>query len=463
MDAKAEAPRKQPLYFINGPVDFALVGGLSIAIYFLIHILYGTHDPRLDPGVRTATDPVVVAAQRLLWICNWPHFAATSYRLYHSRDNIKQYPLTALVIPWLVLAGVFASVLYPDTIAPMFILTFMLWSPYHFSGQTVGVSLIYARRAGFNVGKVERLALSTFVFGTYLFTAMFVHAKGNTLPSYWGIAVPALGLPVWLWVASETVMYFAGIVLLLCVVRWCIQNRRVLPLIVLLPSVAQYCWFVSARDWPTFNEFVPFFHSMQYLLIAWSMQLKEKLDLAQNQPQPVRTPFAWAVWAGSLAVCAWFAYDLLPMPESFSAPMRGLATALVFGLYAWASVSLNRQKIRPSKQYVIFETLRWFEMNILFGAILFFIFPMALTKFFGVKPFLALGVTAAAVQIHHFFVDGVIWKLKRKTVSSPLMVNIDDLIHPTSDFGSGGMPVPALSGAGAGVGVGSMPVLERKA
>jgi hypothetical protein len=41
-----------------------------------------------------------------------------------------------------------------------------------------------------------------------------------------------------------------------------------------------------------------------------------------------------------------------------------------------------------------------------------------------------MGVIVTAIQIHHFFADGVIWKLKRKTVASPLMINLDDLIHP---------------------------------
>jgi hypothetical protein len=51
---------------------------------------------------------------------------------------------------------------------------------------------------------------------------------------------------------------------------------------------------------------------------------------------------------------------------------------------------------------------------------------------------LALGVTAAGVQIHHFFVDGVIWKLKRKTVASPLMVNISELLSAPN-------PAPSIS------------------
>ena len=449
MDANAEIPRKQPLYFVNGPVDFALVGGLSIALYILVHVLYGSHDPRLDPNVRTATDPVVRLAQAFLWICNWPHFASTSYRLYHSRDNIKQYPLTALMIPWLVLAGVFGSILYPDSIAPVFILTFMLWSPYHFSGQTMGVTLIYARRAGFAIGKTERLALSTFVFGTYLFTTMDSHVKGNTLPPYFGIPVLSLGLPMWLAMVSEALMYFAGIVFLLCVIRWCIQNRRIVPVIVLLPAVAQFFWFVSSRSWPTFTEFVPFFHSMQYLLIAWSMQLKEKLDLETQKPRAPRSSVGWALWGAATLGSAVMMFYFLPWPDSLQPLARVALTAAAFGLYAAASILLNRTAIKPSRHYVLFETLRWFEMNVFFGALLFYVFPLALSRYGGVKVGLALGVTAAAVQIHHFFVDGVIWKLKRKTVSSPLMVNIDDMLYPSPSPNREGVPVPTLAGVGA--------------
>jgi hypothetical protein len=421
---------KQPLYFINAPVDIALIGGLSILAFLFVHFYYGSHDPRLDPGVRNATDPVVVLGQRLLWICNWPHFAATNYRLYHSRENIRQYPLTALVIPWLVMAGVFGSVLYPDSIAPYFVLIFMLWSPYHFSGQTVGISLIYARRSGFSVGKLERLALSTFVFGTFLSTTINSHVSGNlTLPSYFGIPVNSLGLPAWMFVVSETTMYFAGIVLALCMIRWCIQNKRVLPLIVLLPAVAQYVWFVASNGWPSFVEFVPFFHSMQYLLIAWSMQLKEKLDLEQAKPSQPRTQLGWAAWGVATCCCAVAVILNIPAHAEYRPAIVALVV-FAFTIYGFASVRLQALGARPSRRYVFLETLRWWETNIFCGAALFYFFPMALTRIWGVKEMLALGVTAAAVQIHHFFVDGVIWKLKRKTVSSPLMVNIDDLIHP---------------------------------
>lgn len=351
-----KAAQSHPLYFINAPLDYALVGMLSIVAFA---VLYG-----LNKTERTMT--VITLAARLAWVCNWPHFSATSYRLYHSKDNIRQYPLTALVVPWLVLAGVFGSIISPTTIAPCFVMIFLIWSPYHFSGQTVGVSMIYARRAGFFVGKLERLALSGFVFGTYLTQTIRSQVDARTL-DYYKIEYTNLGLPVWTAMVCEIWMYLCLALLILLVVRWCIQNRRILPPIVLLPAAAQYTWFVLGSQVPSFNEFVPFFHSMQYLLIAWSMQLKEKLD---------------------------------------------------------------REHIQPSTSYVTHETVRWGLLNVCGGIFLFWIFPYSLNYFFGVNEMLALGVTAAGVQIHHFFVDGVIWKLKRKTVASPLMVNISELLSP---------------------------------
>jgi hypothetical protein len=357
-------PSKLPLYFINAPVDYALIGGLSIVTFVLVRAFY----------VPERTNSVYLLGAQLLWVCNWPHFAATSYRLYHSRDNIMQYPMTALVTPWLIGAAVIGSLIYPTLVAPYFVKMLLIWSPYHFSGQSVGITLIYARRAGFQVGKWERMALSGFIFGT--FVCQTVGAEVNPDGSeFYGIKYPGLGLPEWLIPVSKAVMWGAGAAFLYFAVRWSIRNKRMLPPIVLLPAVTQYVWFVYSAEtgWRSFQEFVPFFHSLQYLLIAWAMQLKEKMDL---------------------------------------------------------------KHIAPSPFYVGTETLRWWGLNMIVGAFLFWVLPrlvaLCLPIYYDETRTLALatGVIVTGIQIHHFFVDGVIWKLKRKTVSSPLMVNIEELIRP---------------------------------
>jgi hypothetical protein len=346
---------RQPLYFVNAPVDFALAGGLSIVAFLLLRTFHS--------GERVAL--VYSAAAALSWVVNWPHFSATSYRLYHDRAHIWQYPVTALVIPWLVIGAVIGSVFSPAVVAPYFVKLYLTWSPYHFSGQTLGVSLIYARRAGFSVGKWERLALSTFIFGSFATqSARFeVNPAGA---SYFGIAYPGLGLPEWTVTALSTLMYAGGAAFLLLALRWCLRERRWLPPVVLLPAATQYVWFIPGNGWASFQEFVPFFHSLQYLLIAWSVQLKEKLD---------------------------------------------------------------KDHLTPGTSYVVRESFRWGALNFIGGAILFFMLPRLLAET-GVELMFATGVVLAGVQMHHFFVDGVIWKLRRSTPTSPLMVNLADMLGP---------------------------------
>jgi hypothetical protein len=61
----------------------------------------------------------------------------------------------------------------------------------------------------------------------------------------------------------------------------------------------------------------------------------------------------------------------------------------------------------------------------------------------GADPVLAIGVISAGVQVHHFFVDGVIWKLRNKTTASPLMLSFRDLFdRPGHAVG----PIPAVAG-----------------
>jgi hypothetical protein len=344
-----------PLYFVNALVDHGLIGGVSLVTFALLSLFHS--------GARTPATWTTAAA--LAWVVNWPHFAATSYRLYQSKTRIRQYPIVALVVPLFVAIAALGSFASPGGVAPWLVKLFLIWSPYHFSGQTLGITLIYARRAGFTVGRWERLAISGFIFSTFLVQVAASEA-GRGVSQYYSVSVPLLGLPiwvvqilgVWMWACAAAVLFFA--------VRWSLRKRRPLPAIVLLPAVTQFVWFVLGAKVPSFNEFVPFFHSLQYLLIAWIMQLKEKLD---------------------------------------------------------------SQELEPSRRFVLSESARWGLVNFAGGVALFWLLPQIGAWAGFTLPF-ASAVLLATVQIHHFFVDGVIWKLKNPRVSSPLLVNLRDLVAP---------------------------------
>jgi hypothetical protein len=345
------------VYFVGPFVDSLVIGGASLLAYV---VLWSTQS-------RLSMEAVNATSAMLLVAVNWPHFSATVHRLYHSTSNIYQYPLTAIAVPLVILGGVWASFAEPAAVAPYFVKLYLIWSPYHFSGQTLGITLLYARRAGVRFSRLERSALAGFIFATFVFPLVrFETGRGDQ--AYFGVAYPALGIPAWTRLAAGTWLAICAVAFIAVFIRWKRHGRALPPAIVFLPAVAQFVWFVPGSRLSAFNEFVPLLLRLQYLLIAWALQLKEKLDV---------------------------------------------------------------QAIKPSRRYVFWETTRWLSLNVIGGMLLFKTLPLIFEST-GAPAAFVTGVILAAVQIHHFFVDGVIWKLKSPAVSSPLMVNLNELVGTSS-------------------------------
>jgi len=345
-------PIKKQTYFVNPLVDFACIGGLSLLTLGVFSLVFGS----------ALNNDAARLSVVMSYVINWPHFSATAYRLFRRKETVLEYPLTSVLMPVLVICGVLLSFARPETIAPYFVKLFLIWSPYHFSGQTFGLSQLYARRSGFMLESWERKAFSFFIFSTFLAPSMSAEV-GTRTSQYYDIMYPSLNIPPLLAQLPWVLMYASASVIVLAGV-WRIANRKgFYPLIVLLPLITQWTWFVIGWRCASFYYFVPMFHSLQYLLIAWAMQLGER--------------------KGELT-------KLLP-------------------------------------RFTLKETFWWSAVNIVGGYMLFEGFPK-LASWTGVPLPLATGIIISGVQIHHFIVDGVIWKLRNPRVSAALMGSVSDFI-----------------------------------
>ncbi len=342
-------------YFVNPVVDFIFIGGSSFVLFACLLLFY--------TDVRTPT--VVTTAVVLSWIINWPHFSMSTYRLYQSQANTRQYPVTAFVIPFVILGGVVLCYSFPDLVAPYFVKLFILWSPYHFSGQTIGITFIYCMRSGIKLTTLERRLIMWFVLGTYFVSTIRAETSREGF-NFYGVQYPSMQIPYWMSKYAEYAMWAIVAAFVAWIIYWSYRNKKILPWIVILPAATQYLWFMQTVYMPSFQEFVPMLHSLQYILIAWGIQLKVKMET---------------------------------------------------------------KHIEPSKKYVISETSRWFVINLIGGVILFYMLPKLGTAL-GYTSLFSIAIVYAAIQIHHFFVDGVIWKLKNQTVSHPLMMTYDELTTP---------------------------------
>lgn len=344
MEGTRAPSRTADRYFVNAPTDAFLIGGASLILYAIF---------RMRPHVAASPEVASIAAT-LVWVCNYPHFASTNYRLYHSKSSIAQYPLTSVVTPVVLVAAVVGCYLSPNDIAPLFVKLYLLWSPYHFSGQTLGITMVYARRSGFVIDGWLRRSLTSFIFLTFVVQNAWAEV-GRHVNQFYGVQYPTFGVPIWLPQTLTKLMWMSLAVTIALLMWKLINDGVVVPWIVLVPAFTQYIWFVATPA-GQFSYMVPFFHSLQYLLIAWNVQLKE-----------------------------------------------GLAD----------------RKREPSVGYVWSESARWMAINIAGGYVLFWGLPH-LGAHFGKPMVFSTAVMLAAIQVHHFFVDGVIWRLRNPAARSPL-------------------------------------------
>ncbi len=339
------------LYLVGPTVDALVMGAASIALYAFCLAFEGRAGGAMMSSAWEATAVLVAAF-------NGSHFAATSYRLYRSPQAMRQFPLTAALVPVVVLAGVAASFRWPLAVAPYFIKLFLLWSPYHYSGQTIGLSALYARRAGITLEPVERKALDVFVFGTFLASAARAEAQINRF-DYLGIAYPSFGLPSWVAWACATVMAAGAVAFLFLAARRRSRGQG-LPWIVFVAPAAQFTWFILGPRSALYYPLVPMFHGAQYLFVSWFLHLQER--------------------------------RLEGAPRS----LMGAAT----------------------------ETARWGGWSLAGYFVLFLGVPLLLARTTGYSFFFTTAVFTGGVQLHHFFVDGVIWRLRTphlsKAMTAPL-------------------------------------------
>jgi hypothetical protein len=367
LNGQVATAASHPLYFVNWWVDTALIGGLSIVAWLVISAFSSNID----------TKPILALPLIFTFLVNLPHFSATVYRLYQSPEHTRQFPVTSWGLPLILLGAVLACFWLPQLVAPYFLMLYVIWSPYHYSGQTVGLTMVYAKRSGFPIGRRERLALSGFVFSAFVYGV--IHLKEIGFTDVFGMPVPLPLFPGWLDAAVQAVMATAALTFAAFAAAWCLRQKRMLPPIVLLPALAHFVWFVPGTSVKTFFVIIPLFHSLQYLLVALVVQLKRRMDVAGAER-------------------------------------------------SWRRIRV--------------EALRWGTRNIIGGVLLFIGIPLLFVWL--PLPFLTVfGIVAAAVNIHHFFVDGVIWKLRDASNASALTINIAELSRPPVGAPGAASPAPA--------------------
>jgi hypothetical protein len=291
---------------------------------------------------------------------NYPHYAATYFKAYRTGQEVRTYFGVCVIVPAVLLLLSGASIAAPIAVAPWFCKAYLLTSGYHYSGQTYGIALIFANKARMPHRGWQKALLMSPIYMAYIFFLAQKEVVSAAPESFFTMQIQPLGFPDPLGTLVTLLFGLSLVLYLLLNFYWLWKHGKQYPLIVHVVVLAHVVWFVFGSRNVAFYYVVPFFHCLQYLLITTFFYLKQGRSGAR---QPA---------------------------ESHGPVRRGGFLPYYLGL-------------------------------VILGLVLFQAPPLVLS-YSGLADFyLASAVVMSFLNLHHFLLDGAIWKLRKPDVRTVLV------------------------------------------
>jgi tetratricopeptide (TPR) repeat protein len=326
-------------------------------------------------SIASSTRAWSVAFYALALFFNYPHYMATIYRAYRRPEDFHKYRIFTVYTTGLILLTVLLSHFWLG-ILPFIFTLYLTWSPWHYSGQNYGLFMMFARRAGASPSKTERRALYGAFITSYFVLFLGFHSGPSPDPLFISLGIPLL-VARWGQVGLGTAFLALSVFSLSGLVR-AIGWRKLVPCLTLFSS--QFLWFLL----PT----------------AMSLIFPKGMEIPQSRYS-----------SGVLAV-------------------------MHSAQYLWITSYYAR---REASEAVGRSWRPWAYFGVLVagGIALFVPGPWLASRVFHHDFSASFLIFTALVNLHHFILDGAIWKLRDGRIASLLLNSRDRLAGVVSEAGGG--------------------------
>ena len=149
-----------PSRWLYGPrIDLLFGCGVLYAAFFSVHALAGD---RLQAAIPLALTPI------LALITGGAHYGATLLRVYERPEDRRRYATLSIWVSGLIFGLCYAS-LHAPLLGSALLTLYLAWSPWHYAGQNYGLALMFLRRRGVAIDPVFRRAFhASFVLSVAL-------------------------------------------------------------------------------------------------------------------------------------------------------------------------------------------------------------------------------------------------------------------------------------------------------
>jgi hypothetical protein len=425
-------------------LDSMLVGGISIVAFVVLQF-----------AVSRGADIYAwsVALYYAAFLINFPHFMASYLLMYgdarksfefrgeNKRQTLKMW-WAGVIVP-ILLIGYFLVARAEGSITLMGYLVNALFFfvGWHYIKQIFGCVIVLSAMKRVYYNRLERIAL---LLPLYLLWALSyftsnISGAGNV---FYGVRYTAFALPSQLLAISEQTLFVASCLLLAMFIMKYLISRVTPPMSAVIALASLYLWYLPALSHPFYFYIIPLFHSLQYLLFVFAARRNQALSEDQVAPEAEESlATRYNLWGSGLLI-------LLPvlligavyqMPDGMTFDrlivlwQESITRLSILGVLLVAvTVGLIMYHYRRGKGLAGMVT--FFGLAYLLGFLCFALVPLLLDLLVarGLAPgwlsYPAVFGTSLYfffftlfLNIHHYFIDNVIWKKENPYVRNYLM------------------------------------------
>ena len=316
--------------------------------------------PLLLLGYLTANSSVSawsVVFYALALFFNYPHYMATIYRAYHTQEDFNKYRVFTVHFTALVFLTLVLSHFFRQALPWIFTL-YLCWSPWHYSGQNYGLFMMFARRAGAKPSANVQQALYAAFLLSYLILMLNFHTGVSSDPLFFSLGIPAK--------ASYAAVLILGIGFVGFSAFALVSLAKETGWKPLLPSLTlfstQFLWF----------------------LLPTTLSLLKGLQIPQSR------------------------YS------------TGVMAVMHSAQYIWITSYYARREANTEQQSN-WRPFAYFSVLVAGGIALFVPGPWLASRLFHFDFAASFLIFTALVNIHHFILDGAIWKLRDGRIAQLLL------------------------------------------
>jgi hypothetical protein len=292
-------------------VELLVLGGGTLVLFPLAWLF------RRLAGLDASEDFVDALAYHAAVVINNPHFAVTYLLFYKDAKNRAvgrvfppwqraRYVVVGLVIPLLLLTWALFALHRGSARSMGWMIELMFFLVgWHYVKQGFGILTVFSARRGFRFNPVERAAVLAHCFAGWAYAWASPAVAAKTVQEK-GVVYTALAHPIWLEQITRAAFGLSAVALVAALARRWRIDRQLPPFAPLLGFlVSIWLWTVYSSLDPLMLYLIPALHSLQYGYVVWLLRRNEARE-AERPPlfgKPVAQRLT--VLAASAVALAW--------------------------------------------------------------------------------------------------------------------------------------------------------------